>query len=513
MPLVGSVLKRAIALNKKIRFKRGEPIRYQQKVLKRLLRNAKDTYFGLAHEFPEILRSENPLAHFQTRVPTHDYNAMFNDWWHRAKRGERDVTWPGKVKYFALSSGTSEASSKYIPVTKDMLKTITKASFKQVYSMANYNFPPEVFQKGILILGSSTTLHDMGTHYEGDMSGISAQRAIPFWMNRVFKPERDVLSTTDWNVKLEKIARQAREWDIGIICGIPAWVQIMIERVLERNKVKTLHDLWPNLTAYVHGGISFEPYRKTFDKFFSRPITYVETYMASEGFFAFRARPDAEGMRLVLNNGIFYEFSEFNSSNFDSDGMLKSGAEIISIEDVDKGKDYAMLLSTCAGAWRYLIGDTVRFTDVSESEIVITGRTKHFLSICGEHLSVDNMTQAIRMASEELNTELQEFTVQGIPHENLFAHKWYIGAKETVNSATLSRVLDRKLIELNDDYATERANVLKDIIVEVVPNDLFFKWMKRMGKEGNQHKFPRVMKRDQFTEWERFIQHELAAQN
>jgi hypothetical protein len=512
MPIIGSVLKRAVVLNKKIRFKRAEPIRYQEKVIRRLLRNAKDTYFGLTYGFSEILKSEHLVRDFQLRVPTHDYNTIFNRWWERSKRGEKDVAWPGKVKYFALSSGTSEASSKYIPVTKDMLKAITKASFKQYYSMANYNLPPEVFQKGILILGSSTTLHDKGTHYEGDMSGISANQAIPFWMSRVFKPGKDILSTTDWNAKLDKIARQAREWDIAIMCGIPAWVQIMIERVLAYNKVQTLHDIWPNLKLYVHGGIAFDPYRKTFDRFFSKPIIYVETYMASEGFFAFRARPEAEGMRLILNNGIFYEFAEFSSRNFDN-GMLKPEARIITIDKVEEGKDYAILLSTCAGAWRYMIGDTVRFTNAHEAEVIITGRTKHFLSICGEHLSVDNMTRALHLAAREIDADLQEFTVQGIAHQNLFAHKWYVGAKGPVKATLLREVLDRKLIELNDDYAVERANVLKDIFVEVVPNDLFLKWLRLHGKEGNQGKFPRVMKSDQFSEWEQFVERELTTQN
>lgn len=510
MPLLGSVIKRAVVLNKKIRFKRAEPIRYQEKVLKRLLRNAKDTYFGLTYGFPDILKSHDIIGAYQLSVPTHDYNAIFERWWQRARAGERDVAWPGKVKYFAMSSGTSEASSKYIPVTKDMLKAITKASFKQYYSMANYDFPPEVFQKGILILGSSTTLHDKGDHFEGDMSGISAYQAIPFWMSRVFKPGKDILSTTDWNTKLDKIAREARNWDIGIMCGIPAWVQIMIERILAYNKAETLHDIWPNLHVYVHGGIAFDPYRKTFERFFSKPMTYVETYMASEGFFAFRARPGAEGMKLILNNGVFYEFSEFSARNFEN-GILRPEARILTIDKVEKGKDYAVLISTCAGAWRYLIGDTVRFTDEREAEILITGRTKQFLSICGEHLSVDNMTRALHLTALELDAELQEFTVQGIPYRNLFAHKWYIGAKGNVNAAALRSTLDRKLCELNDDYAVERANVLKEIIVEVVPNDLFIKWLRIHGKEGNQSKFPRVMKREQFAEWEQFVERELAS--
>jgi len=382
---------------------------------------------------------------------------------------------------------------------------------KLIFAMLNYTLPVEIFQKGILMLGSSTALKFNGVIFEGDMSGISASN-VPFWMNKFYyKPEKKILATKDWNDKLEQIAINAPNWDIGIIAGIPSWVQIMIERIIEKNNISNLQEIWPNLTIYIHGGISFEPYRKTFENYFSKPMIYSETYMASEGFFAMKTSERSKGLQLILNNGVFYEFVPFNEKNFDASGNLIPNPETHSIDEVREGIDYAMLISTCAGAWRYLIGDTVRFTDAKTKEIVITGRTKHFLSICGEHLSVDNMTKAIQLTAEAMKIELQEFTVQGISIKNHFSHKWYIGtSSESVDSEKLTQHLDKFLKEVNDDYATERAHVLKDIHAQVIPNELFFKWLKRNGKEGEQYKFPRVMKQDQFVDWEAFVSAELS---
>lgn len=512
MPILGNVIKRAIQLRKKATFKRGTPLQYQRRVLKKLLNNASETEFGKHYDFEKILSSDNVIKAFQNEVPLHNYNKIFKEWWSKEFEGEADICWPGKVKYFAVSSGTSEAASKYIPVTEDMLKTITRASMKQMIAMANFKLPSKAFEKQVLLLGSSTNLIARDTYYIGDMSGISMSRSVPFWFNRYCKPGKEILQMQDWSTKLNEIAKNARNWDIGIITGIPAWVQIMIEKVIEYNDAKNIHEIWPNLKVYIHGGIAFEPYRKTFEKLFSKPVTYIETYMASEGYFAFRSRPETTALKLILNNNIFYEFIPFDEKNFTSDGEIKENAEIHSIDEVQEDIDYALIISTCSGAWRYLLGDTIKFTDAKEKEILITGRTKHFLSICGEHLSVDNMNKAIKMTSEELDVELLEYTVQGIPYQNLFAHKWYIGAKdvENVDQKKLRHTLDNNLREVNDDYATERDNVLKEIIVEVIPNETFYSWMKDQGKEGDQNKFPRVMKKDKFSEWENFVKHTLA---
>src|SRR5690606_20231362 len=347
---------------------------------------------------------------FVSNVPIHSYNKMYDDWWKRSLAGESDICWPGKIKYFALSSGTSEAASKHIPVTRDMTKAIQKTSIRQILTLSKYELESNFFGAGILMLGGSTHLSKRGSYFEGDLSGIQAAR-LPFWFQHFYKPGRKIAKT--------------RDWDIGIIVGVPAWIQILMEKVIEYYQVDNIHEVWPNLRVYVHGGVSFDPYRKGFEKLLARPIHYIETYLASEGFIAFQAYPERRSMRLVTNNGIFYEFVPFEEKNFNSQGEILPDAETLLIDEVEEGKEYAILLSTCAGAWRYLIGDVIRFTSVEESEIVITGRTKHFLSLCGEHLSVDNMTRAIGMVADELNISVREFTVAGIPHDSLFAHQWY----------------------------------------------------------------------------------------
>jgi hypothetical protein len=239
--------------------------------------------------------------------------------------------------------------------------------------------------------------------------------------------------------------------------------------------------------VYVHGGVSLDPYRKG-------------------GFIAFQAYPNHRSMRLVLNNGIFYEFVPFDDDNFDVNGEVKPEAETLLIDQVEEGKEYAILLSTCAGAWRYLIGDVIKFTSLEESEIVITGRTKHFLSLCGEHLSVDNMNKAVELVANDLNISIQEFTVAGIPHESLFAHHWFIGTDSKVDKKLIRDKLDEHLKVLNDDYAVERSAALKEVIVDVLPVSAFYAWMESKGKVGGQNKFPRVMKKAQLEEWESFLQ-------
>ena len=231
----------------------------------------------------------------------------------------------------------------------------------------------------------------------------------------------------------------------------------------------------------------------------------METYLASEGFLAFQAFPGRKSMRLVLNNGIFYEFVPFTTDNFDEEGNILKTAKTLKIDEIEEGKDYAILISTCAGAWRYLIGDVIRFVSKVESEIIITGRTKHFLSLCGEHLSVDNMNKAIELVAEEMNLTIKEFTVLGIPYRSLFAHHWYIGTDDEVDMKALRKCLDYYLKKLNDDYAVERIHALKKIMVEVIPSDVFYEWMRVQGKEGGQHKFPRVLKGDQANNWQEFL--------
>jgi hypothetical protein len=261
---------------------------------------------------------------------------------------------------------------------------------------------------------------------------------------------------------------------------------------------------------YVHGGVSFEPYKHGFERLLAKPLIYMETYLASEGFLAFQALPNSRSMRLVLNNGIFHEFVPFNEENFDSNGDILPHAKTLKIDEIEEEVDYALLISTCAGAWRYLIGDVIRFASKEESEIYITGRTKHFLSLCGEHLSMDNMNRAVELVSEEMNLNIKEFTVLGLPHGSLFMHHWYIGTDDKVDQNTLLHQLDEKLKLLNDDYVVERKHALKEIKLTVLSPSVFYNWLKSKGKEGGQNKFPRVLKGDHAKQWVEYLRENVA---
>lgn len=508
MPILGSIIKSAIEIRSKIpieNLKTQDPYKAQTRILKRLLRQAQLTSFGEEYGFQEILRQRDPLPLFQQRVPLFDYDSMHRKWWHRTLNGESYVSWPGQVKYFALSSGTSAASSKYIPVTPDMLRAIQKTSIKQLWTLSKYDFPPEFYSKGILMLGGSTQLEYNGTYYEGDLSGITAGN-LPFWFQHFYKPGSRISKERNWTTKLEEIIKKAPEWDIGVICGVPAWLQILLERIIETYNLNTIHDMWPNLSIYVHGGVSFAPYVKGFEKLLAHPLTYMETYLASEGFIAYQDRPNTNAMQLVLDNGIFYEFVPFNEQNFDDDGNLKPDAVVLNIKEVEEDKDYGLLITTCAGAWRYLIGDTIRFTSKALNEIVITGRTKQFLSLCGEHISQENLNRAVEMLEHQLNVTIREFTVAGIKHEKgMFAHKWFLGCDSQLDATTAAHILDENLKILNDDYRTERLHAIREVTAEVYDSDVFYAWMKKHGKMGGQHKFPRVLKNARLDEWIDFL--------
>jgi len=374
-----------------------------------------------------------------------------------------------------------------------MLRSIKKTSIRQIFSLARYDFPNEFFEKGILMLGGSTHLQYNGTYYEGELSGITAGN-IRFGSNIFTSPEIEFQKNATGLQNLRKLLKNAPNWDICAICGVPAWIQILMERIIERYNLKTIHDIWPNFSIYVHGGVSITPYYKGLEKLFAKPVTYIETYLASEGFVAYQSRPNTSSMELVLDNGMFFEFVPFNEENFDEDNNIKSTAKTLTLKEVEENTEYALLLSSCAGAWRYLIGDTIRFTSKERNEIIITGRTKHFLSLCGEHLSQDNMNKAIHMLEEEFNIEVREFTVAGIKHDSMFAHKWYIGTDNQIDPDIVKRKIDDYLKILNDDYRVERIAAIKDILVEVLPVHVFYDWLKLKGKRRRTEQIPQSYK-------------------
>jgi GH3 auxin-responsive promoter. len=421
--------------------------------------------------------------------------------------GEPDVTWPGKIKYFALSSGTSESASKYIPITKELLSSITQASIRQLVSATRYDFPAEFYNKGVLMIGGSTELQysrEYG-YYAGDLSGISAGR-IPKWFEFFYKPGARISKIKDWSEKLEEMVKMAPTWDIGVIVGVPAWVQILLERIVKEYHLNTIHDMWPNLKVYVHSGVAFAPYEKSFEKLFGKKVIYVESYLASEGYIAYQVDLMKRVMQLLVDNGIYFEFVPFNENNFDSDGNIVDHPQTVTLSEVEENVDYALLLSTCAGSWRYLIGDTVRFLNKEHCEIAMTGRTKQFLSITGEHLSQDNMNTAIEMLSNELDVNICEFSVAGIRHDTMYAHHWYIGTDDKLDPQVAIKKIDEYLCKLNDDYAVERMEAIKDLFIDVLPTHVFYDFMEqKIGKVGGATKFPRVMKGARLEMWESYL--------
>jgi len=512
MDLLGSLVKTGIQLKSRSAKEKHSAIENQMIVLQKLLVKAEKTEFGKHYNFGMMVGLRRPddskakYKQFCRNVPTHTYNQIFDAWWHKTLKGIPDVCWPGKTRYFALSSGTSEASTKHIPITKAIIKSNQRTSVRQILTLSYYkNLPSDFFLKGVLMLGGSTNLNFNGTNYEGDLSGIQVKQ-IPFWFQPLYKPGTKIAQEKNWAKKLDEIVLSAKDWDIGCVAGVPAWIQILLEKIIAHYNLKNIHELWPNFAVYGHGGVSFEPYRKAFDKLVGKPLIYLETYLASEGFIAYQARPETRGMKLSTDNGIFFEFVPFTEENFNSDGDMVPNPQTLLIDEVTEGKDYAILISTCAGAWRYLIGDVVRFTDLAKSEIVIAGRTKHYISLCGEHLSVDNMNQAISAVQQEFNVNITEFAVSGIRSGSLFGHKWFVSCDDRVDADRLLKSIDENLKKLNDDYAVERLHGLKEIIIEVLPSTYFYAYMEKKGKIGGQNKFPRVLKKHQQEEFEELIQ-------
>ena len=497
-----------LQFNRNISAKRGHEI--QLKTLKKLIEKAQFTEYGKEFQFEHMVEADPLDKAFMNAIPAGDYLNML-PWWERARNGEPNITWPGKIDYFAVSSGTTDNSSKFIPVTKEMQRAIQRGSLRQIISIARTDVPKDHIMKNWLMMGGSTSLEFNGIYYSGDLSGITTSN-IPLMFQRFSKPEPIIKQEKNWQDKIAKMTREAVKWDVGMIAGVPAWVQMLFESILEHYKISNIHEIWPNLEVYIHGGVSLKPYKKSIDKLLGRPIKYFETYLASEGFIAFQHKEDASGMRLLLRNGIYFEFVPFNEHNFNDNGELIGNPKALSLIEVTEKKDYALLISTCAGAWRYLIGDVIRFTDLKNCEIEITGRTKHFISLCGEHLSVDNMNKALELTSNEFGVDLQEFTVSGVPHvDGYFAHHWYIGYDgSSLDSGAIKQSIDNHLKVLNDDYRVERTAALRDIFVDLIPNDLFIEWMRKHGKLGAQNKFPRVMKNEKLEDWKEFVTQSMA---
>lgn len=509
MAILGSLIKGIIDLSDTITSD-GNPVEEQKEVLEKLLKKAKDTQFGKKFEFQEILESDDVRVAFAERLPFYDYNSINEEWWCKLHDGETDVTWPGEPHYFALSSGTTGKTSKRIPVTDEMISAIRSAGIKQVGALANFDLEADFFEKEIMMLGSSTDLQENNGHLEGEISGISASN-IPFWFRGYYKPGEEIAKIDDWDERVQNIAENAHNWDIGALSGIPSWMELMMQKVIEHNNLDSIHDVWPNLQVYTSGGVAFPPYEKSFNALLGKPITVIDTYLASEGFMAFQARPETDAMKLVTDNGIYFEFVPMNPEYINQDGSIAQDAPVVTLENVEEEKDYILIISTVSGAWRYLIGDTIKFTNKDRAEIKITGRTKFFLNVVGSQLSVNKMEDAVRELEDEFDIKIPEFTLAAKrnPEDDEFYHYWYLGTESDLDNNKLAESLDNKLKEANKNYSVARSKALKGVFVETVSPEVFHEWNAKNKKKGGQVKMEKVMTEEKFKEWEDFVKSEV----
>ncbi len=504
MAILGNIIKGIISLTDTLSSEVNH-IENQKEILNKLLETAKKTQFGKHYNFEEILNSENIQEEFRKEVPYFDYNSLHKNWWYKIHEGEEDVTWTGSPSYFALSSGTTGKTSKKIPVTDDMISAIRSSGIKQVTALNNFELPADFFEKDIMMLGSSTDLAEKDDHLEGEISGISASN-IPFWFKGYYKPGEEIAKIEDWDERVNHIAENAKSWDIGALSGIPAWIELMLQKVIEHHNLENIHEIWPNLKVYTSGGVAFGPYEKSFKALLGKPVTVIDTYLASEGYIATQTRPETDAMQLNTENGIYFEFVPMNPDYINEDGSLKQNAPSVSLENVVLNQDYILIISTVSGAWRYLIGDTIEFTDVEKAEIKITGRTKFFLNTVGSQLSVNKMDDAIQHLEEKFSTQITEYTICAKRFEDgEFYHSWYLGTELKEENSKIVNELDNYLKNANKNYKVARSKALKGVKVNIIPVEKFYDWNDSNKKKGGQVKMERVMKESKFAEWESFV--------
>lgn len=506
MAIIGNIIKGVINLRNSISSE-SDHVENQRETFNFLLDKAKNTEFGEYYKFSKISDSKTPYQDFKSTIPYFDYDKMHNEWWYKLHEGKENVTWPGHPDYFALSSGTTGKTSKRIPVSNDMIDAIKNAGIKQILAIENFDLPADFFEKEIMMLGSSTELQNNNDHLEGEISGISASR-IPFWFRGFYKPGEEISKIDDWDERVQKIAENAKSWDIGALSGIPSWMELMMEKVIDYHQVDTIHDIWPNLKVYTSGGVAFGPYEKSFKRLTGKHVEVIDTYLASEGFIALQTRPGTDSMQLLTDNGIFFEFVPFKPEFINQDGSLKPDSPSISIEAVELDQDYVLLISTVSGTWRYSIGDTIQFTDISKAEIKITGRTKFFLNTVGSQLSVNKMDTAMKELEDEYDMDISEYTICAKRGEDdEFYHYWYLGSSNTsLDASEVAESLDEKLKSANKNYKVARTKALNGVKVNLINPDVFYDWNARNKKKGGQVKMERVMNEEKFQEWEKFVQ-------
>lgn len=464
-----------------------EGVQMQAEVLKSLLDRASDTEYGRDHIF-NMTRSYEEFAH---NVPVNTYEELKGDI-DRMRHGEKDILWPGVVKWYAKSSGTTNDKSKFIPVSDVGLENIHYQGGNDAVAMYLQNNPKSrLFDGKSLILGGShSSNYNVDGSLVGDLSAILIENINPI-VNLVRVPDKRTALISDFEVKRDKIAEICLHKNVTNISGVPSWMMSVLQRVMELSGKQHLEEVWPNLEVFFHGGIAFTPYRKAYEQLITSPnMHYMETYNASEGFFGLQNDPQDKSMLLMLDYDVFYEFIPM-------DEFGKENPTVVPLEGVKVGVNYAMIISTSCGLWRYLIGDTVRFTSRNPYKFVITGRTKHFINAFGEELIIDNAEKGLQYACKKHGAQVREYTAapvfrdeHTIPH-----HQWVIEFSCPPDDVeAFADTLDARLQELNSDYEAKRYKDINMVRLKIVvaQDGLFERWMRKRGKLGGQNKVPRL---------------------
>jgi len=466
----------------------------QNELLLKLLNKAKNTKLGKEKEFASIKNYKD----FTAKVPIQKYET-FEPLIERCRKGEQNIFWPSDIKWFAKSSGTTNAKSKFIPVSDDALEYChMKAGKDMLCWYINNNPKTQLFTgKGLRLGGSSEVYQDNGSYF-GDLSAIIIEN-MPFWADFSSAPSQEVALMSNWETKMDAIIDETINENITSLAGVPSWMLVLLNRVLERTGKDNILEVWPNLEVYFHGGVNFNPYREQYKKMIpKKEFKYYEIYNASEGFFAIQDRNHSKELLLMLDYGIFYEFipmSDYNGEN----------SKTIPLSEVKKDIDYALIITTNGGLWRYLIGDTIRFTSLDPYRIKITGRTKHYINVFGEELNIENVEDALKMACEKTSATISDYTVGPIfmSGKEKGSHEWIIEFNNKPDSmGYFTEVLDNALKSINSDYEAKRYlnMTLMPPKVHQVKQGLFYSWLKKKNKLGGQHKVPRLSNTRDFLE-------------
>ena len=473
------------------------PIEVQNELFEKLIKQARDTEYGKKFEFSSIQTPQQ----FAQRVPVVTYESLF-PYISRIMKGEQNLLWPSETKWFAKSSGTTNDRSKYIPVSPEALEDCHFKGGKDLISIYVNNHPDSrLFDGKSLAIGGSQQINKFdpkANSYYGDVSAV-IMKNLPLWAQFVRTPSLEIALMEEWEEKIERLALATADENVTSISGVPTWTILLLQRILELKQKSTISEVWPNLELFVHGAVAFGPYRTLFQSLIGKShMRYLETYTASEGFFGIQDQTDSEELLLMLDYGIFYEF-------IPSEQVGSDNPSTISLEDVELGKSYALVISTNAGLWRYQIGDTVKFTSTSPYRIKITGRTKHFINAFGEELVIENAEQAITVACQRTEAKISNFTAAPIylGTENKGGHEWIIEFTQAPNNLQVfSEALDQTLKEVNSDYQAKRQKDLALVppVIHSVSPGTFYQWMKKRGKLGGQNKVPRLSNNREFVD-------------